>query len=90
MSERREKASSVETGRRRNHPAVTDCVDMGIENAATQALEVVFDGVAGMAIVECAPPYDAAEITSLKVTQVICDVLACPVRSGNLAKRTQR
>jgi agmatinase len=43
-----------------------------------------------MEIVECLPPYDAAEITSLMATRVICDVLACQVRSGNLANRLNR
>jgi len=125
----------VKVGRQRQSTimTVTDCVEMGIENAAKQALEVAWDGVdavwlsfdvdcldaafvpgtgwpepggflprevlkflqiiadskpiAGMEIVECAPPYDAAEITSLISTRVICDVLACQVRSGHLPKR---
>ena len=125
----------VRSGRERQTSimTVTDCVEMGIENAAKQALEVVWDGVdavwlsfdvdcldaafvpgtgwpepggfmprevlkflqiiadakplAGMEIVECAPPYDAAEITSLMATRVICDVLACQVRSGHLKGR---
>ena len=128
----------VKSGRERQTSimTVTDCVEMGIENAAKQALEVAFDGVdavwlsfdvdcldaafvpgtgwpepggflprevlkflqiiadtkplAGMEIVECSPPYDAAEITSLMATRVICDVLACQVRSGNLLKRKQQ
>jgi agmatinase len=46
--------------------------------------------LAGMEIVECSPPYDAAEITNLMATRVICDVLACRVRSGNLANRKKR
>jgi len=112
---------------------VTDCVEMGIENAAKRALEVAWDGtdavwlsfdvdcldaafvpgtgwpepggflprevlkflqiiadskpIAGIEIVECSPPYDAAEITSLISTRVICDVLACQVRSGHLPSR---
>ena len=128
----------VKVGRERQTTimTVTDCVEMGIENAAKQALEVAFDGVdavwlsfdvacldaafvpgtgwpepggflprevlkflqiiadtkplAGMEIVECSPPYDAAEITSLMATRVICDVLACQVRSGNLQNRKKR
>ncbi|HWV46907.1 MAG TPA: agmatinase family protein, partial [Nitrospira sp.] len=128
----------VKVGRERQTTimTVTDCVEMGIENAAKQALEVAFDGVdavwlsfdvdcldaafvpgtgwpepggflprevlkflqiiadtkplAGMEIVECSPPYDAAEITSLLATRVICDVLACQVRSGNLLNRKKR
>ncbi|WHZ27222.1 MAG: Agmatinase [Nitrospira sp.] len=49
-------------------------------------LQIIADTkpLAGMEIVECSPPYDAAEITSLMATRVICDVLACQVRSGNL------
>jgi agmatinase len=43
-----------------------------------------------MEIVECSPPYDAAEITSLMATRVICDVLACQGRSGNLQNRKKR
>ena len=112
---------------------VTDCVEMGIENAARRALDVAWNGtdavwlsfdvdcldaafvpgtgwlepggflprevlkflqiiadtkqLAGMEIVECSPPYDAAEITSLISTRVIWDVLACQVRSGHLPSR---
>jgi len=128
----------VKSGRERQTSimTVTDCVEMGIENAAKQALEVAWDGVdavwlsfdvdcldaafvpgtgwpepggfmprevlkflqiiadakplAGMEIVECSPPYDAAEITSLMATRVICDVLACQVRSGHLAGRKKK
>ncbi|OQW33799.1 MAG: hypothetical protein A4E19_02835 [Nitrospira sp. SG-bin1] len=46
--------------------------------------------LAGKEIVECSPHYDTAEITSLMSTRVICDVLACQVRSGNLANRKKR
>ncbi len=55
-------------------------------------LQVIADTkpLAGMEIVECAPPYDAAEITSLISTRVICDVLACQVRSGHLPNRKKR
>ena len=125
----------VKVGRERQTTimTVTDCVEMGIENAAKRALEVAWDGtdavwlsfdvdcldaafvpgtgwpepggflprevlkflqiiadskpIAGIEIVECAPPYDAAEITSLISTRVICDVLACQVRSGHLPSR---
>ena len=125
----------VKVGRERQTTimTVTDCVEMGIENAAKRALEVAWDGtdavwlsfdvdcldaafvpgtgwpepggflprevlkflqiiadskpIAGIEIVECSPPYDAAEITSLISTRVICDVLACQVRSGHLPNR---
>ncbi len=125
----------VKVGRERQTTimTVTDCVEMGIENAAKRALDVAWDGadavwlsfdvdcldaafvpgtgwpepggflprevlkflqiiadskpLAGIEIVECAPPYDTAEITSLISTRVICDVLACQVRSGHLPNR---
>jgi len=125
----------VKVGRERQTTimTVTDCVEMGIENAAKRALDVAWDGtdavwlsfdvdcldaafvpgtgwpepggflprevlkflqiiadskpIAGIEIVECSPPYDAAEITSLISTRVICDVLACQVRSGHLPSR---
>jgi agmatinase len=125
----------VKIGRERQTTimTVTDCVEMGIENAAKRALDVAWDRadavwlsfdvdcldaafvpgtgwpepggflprevlkflqiiadskpLAGIEIVECAPPYDTAEITSLISTRVICDVLACQVRSGHLPTR---
>ena len=40
--------------------------------------------LAGIEIVECSPPYDNAEITSLMATRVICDTLGCLVRAGHL------
>jgi agmatinase len=43
--------------------------------------------LAGIEVVECSPPYDNAEITSLISTRVICDTLGCLVRSGHLPKR---
>jgi agmatinase len=42
--------------------------------------------LAGIEIVECSPPYDSAEITSLISTRIICDVLGCQVRSGHLPR----
>jgi len=125
----------VKAGRERGTTimTVTDCVEMGIEEAAKKALEVAWDGVdavwlsfdvdcldaafvpgtgwpepggflprevlkflqiigdamplAGMEVVECSPPYDHAEITSLLATRVICDTLGCLVRSGHLGRR---
>jgi agmatinase len=44
-------------------------------------------GLAGMEVVECSPPYDTADITSLVGTRVICDVLATLVRAGHLPRR---
>jgi hypothetical protein len=38
-------------------------------------------------VVECAPPYDNAEITALIATRIICDTLGCLVRSGHLPKK---
>lgn len=43
--------------------------------------------LAGIEIVECAPPYDNAEITALIGTRVICDTLGCLVRAGHLPKK---
>jgi agmatinase len=43
--------------------------------------------LAGIEIVECSPPYDNAEITSLMATRVIVDALGCLVRSGHLPKK---
>jgi agmatinase len=44
------------------------------------------EGLAGIEVVECSPPYDSAEITSLLGTRVICDVLGSLVRAGHLPK----
>jgi agmatinase len=43
--------------------------------------------LAGIEIVECSPPYDNADITSLIATRVICDTLGCLVRAGHLPAR---
>ena len=42
--------------------------------------------LAGIEVVECAPPYDNAEITALIATRVICDTLGCLVRAGHLPR----
>jgi agmatinase len=44
--------------------------------------------LAGIEVVECSPPYDNAEITSLIATRVICDTLGCLVRAGHLPRST--
>ena len=46
--------------------------------------------LAGIEVVECSPPYDNAEITSLIATRVICDTLGCLVRSGHLPAATRK
>lgn len=43
--------------------------------------------LAGIEVVECAPPYDNAEITSLMATRIICDTLGCLVRAGHLPRK---
>ncbi|MGQ0680080.1 MAG: arginase family protein [Actinomycetota bacterium] len=43
--------------------------------------------LAGIEIVECSPPYDSSDITSLVGTRVVCDVLGCLVRAGHLPTR---
>lgn len=48
---------------------------------------IAAEPLAGMEVVECSPPYDSAEITALIATRVICDTLACQVRSGHLPRR---
>jgi len=108
---------------------VTDCVEMGLDAAADNALDVAWDGaeavwlsfdvdcldaafvpgtgwpepggflprevlklvrrvaergLAGIEIVECSPPYDSADITSLIGVRVICDVLATLVNAGKI------
>jgi agmatinase len=111
---------------------VTDCVEIGIDDAAAWALEhawrdaeavwLSFDvdcldaalvpgtgwpepggflprevlkfiqliaakPLAGIEIVECSPPYDNADITSLIGVRVVCDTLGCLVRAGHLPRR---
>jgi agmatinase len=44
-------------------------------------------GLSGMEIVECSPPYDWAEQTSLISARVILDTLASLVRTGQLGKK---
>ena len=53
-----------------------------------EALELVRGvarrGLAGMEVVECSPPYDSADITSLMATRIVCDTLATLVKYGHL------
>ncbi len=51
-------------------------------------IQIIADSgpLAGIEVVECSPPYDNAEITSLLSTRVICDTLGCLVRSGHLPR----
>jgi agmatinase len=44
-------------------------------------------GLAGIEVVECSPPYDSADITSLLSARVICDVLATLVNEGHLPRK---
>jgi agmatinase len=46
-------------------------------------------GLAGIEIVECSPPYDSAEITSLMGVRVIADVLGTLVNHGRLPRTRQ-
>ena len=59
-----------------------------------EALELVrrvsARGLAGIEIVECSPPYDNADITSLVGVRVICDVLATLVNEGHLPRSAGR
>jgi agmatinase len=53
-----------------------------------EALELVHGvaapGLAGIEVVECSPPYDSADITSLVATRIVCDTLAVLVRHDHL------
>jgi agmatinase len=53
-----------------------------------EALELVQGvasrGLAGIEVVECSPPYDSADITSLVATRIICDTLAILVKQRHL------
>ena len=55
-----------------------------------EALELVRGvaerGLAGIEVVECSPPYDSADITSLVATRIICDTLATLVKAGHLPR----
>jgi agmatinase len=44
-------------------------------------------GLAGMEVVECSPPYDQSEQTSLLAARVVLDCLATQVREGRLGHR---
>ncbi|MFJ4685526.1 arginase family protein [Streptomyces sp. NPDC088789] len=44
-------------------------------------------GLAGLEVVECAPPYDWAEQTALLSSRVILDSLAALVREGHLGRK---
>src|SRR2546426_6521387 len=117
----RERATTIMT--------VADCVEMGLDAAADNALDVAWEGaeavwlsfdvdcldaalvpgtgsagpggflprevlklvqrvaergLAGIEIVECSPPYDSADITSLIGVRVVCDVLATLVNEGKI------
>jgi agmatinase len=55
---------------------------------ALQLVRLVSEpGLAGMEVVECSPPYDQSEQTSLIAARVILDSLATQVRSGRLGRR---
>jgi agmatinase len=47
-------------------------------------------GISGMEVVECSPPYDWAEQTSLISARVILDALASLIRVGKLGRKPAR
>ncbi|HET9052097.1 MAG TPA: agmatinase family protein [Candidatus Dormibacteraeota bacterium] len=47
-------------------------------------------GISGLEVVECSPPYDWAEQTSLIAGRVVLDCLGAQVRSGRLGRRAAR
>jgi agmatinase len=49
---------------------------------------VTREGLAGLEVVEIAPPYDVADITSILGVRVINDVLATLVNAGKLGRRS--
>jgi agmatinase len=59
-----------------------------------EALELVQGvaarGLAGIEVVECSPPYDSADITSLVATRIVCDTLATLVINGHLPIKRRR
>ncbi len=55
---------------------------------AFRMLDIVTrEGLAGMEVVEVAPPYDVANITSLLGVRVVLDVLSTLVEAGKLGRR---
>ncbi|MBX6378473.1 MAG: arginase family protein, partial [Clostridia bacterium] len=44
------------------------------------------EGVAGMEVVEVAPPYDVADVTALLATRAVVEVLATLVSAGHLPR----
>jgi agmatinase len=55
---------------------------------ALQLVRMVSEpGLAGMEIVECSPPYDHAEQTSIISARVVLDCLAAQIRTGKLGRR---
>ena len=44
-------------------------------------------GISGMEVVECSPPYDWSEQTSLISARVILDSLATMIRTGRLGRK---
>jgi len=48
---------------------------------------VAAEGLAGLEVVECSPPYDSADLTSLVGVRVICDVLATLVLNDHLPRK---
>src|SRR5215211_2921610 len=51
---------------------------------------VTREGLAGMEVVEVAPPYDVGDVTSILGVRVINDVLGTLVAAGKLGKRPRR
>ncbi len=51
---------------------------------------VAAEGLAGLEVVECSPPYDHSEQTSLIASRVILDALAVLVREGHLGHKVAR
>ena len=62
--------------------------DVAGKTAIEELIRLVSEpGLAGMEVVECSPPYDHAEQTSLIAGRVVLDCLAIQVRKGVLGRR---
>ena len=63
-------------------------MDCSLAKHSTWIRMISAPGLAGLEVVECAPPYDWAEQTALLSSRVILDSLAAQVRSGKLGNKS--
>lgn len=48
------------------------------------------EGICGLEVVECAPPYDWAEQTALLSSRIVLDSLAVLVQKGKLGRKAAK